>query len=198
MQARPAHALRLYFAHQDGRSVQPHAERHPAELLGSAHTFVCVLLTKAQDHGQSPGPAARAGLEAKVLSVVLGTGSRCRRPSNGSCKRNAECCHLSPSLVNTKTLSGFSGSVGQVPASRSLVKAERQDRAFREAGDPLTFQRTEEVEKGIIGDLLGDGSDGASTLVFLLFLDRFDGDVFSFLPVNSAPAGARQPSTHTS
>lgn len=37
--------------------------------------------------------------------------------------------------------------------------------------------------------MLGDGSDCASALVFLLFLDRFDGDVFSFLPVNSAPTG---------
>ena len=59
---------------------------------------------------------------------------------------------------------------------------------------PLTFERTEEVEKGVIGDLLGNGSDGAAALVLLLFLDCFDCDVFPFLPVNGAPAGTGRPS----
>ena len=57
---------------------------------------------------------------------------------------------------------------------------------------PLTSQRAEEVEKGIIGDLLGDCSDGASALMFLLFLDGFDGYVLSFLPVNGTPTGIRR------
>lgn len=56
---------------------------------------------------------------------------------------------------------------------------------------PLTFQRTEEVEKGIVGDLFGDCSDGASALMFLLFLDGFDCYIFSFLPVNGTPTGTR-------
>lgn len=58
----------------------------------------------------------------------------------------------------------------------------------------LTFERAEEVEKGVVGDLLGDSSDGAAALVLLLFLDGFDRDVLSLLPVDSAPAGTGQPS----
>lgn len=77
---------------------------------------------------------------------------------------------------------GLSGSGDSCPPPRTAA---------------LTFQRTEEVEKGVIGDLLGDSSDGASALVLLFFLDGFDCNVLSFLPVNSAPTEARQPSTHT-
>lgn len=55
----------------------------------------------------------------------------------------------------------------------------------------LTSQWAEEVEKGIVGDLLGDCSDGASALMFLLLLDGFDSHVLSFLPVNDAPTGVR-------
>ena len=53
---------------------------------------------------------------------------------------------------------------------------------------PLTFQRAEEVEERVVGDLFGNRSHRASALMLLLLLDRFDGDVFSFLPVNDTPA----------
>lgn len=55
-----------------------------------------------------------------------------------------------------------------------------------------TFQGTEEVEEGLIGHLLGDGSYSAPALVLLFFLDCFDCDIFSFLPVYYTPAGTRQ------
>ena len=55
----------------------------------------------------------------------------------------------------------------------------------------LTSPRAEEVEEGVVGDLLGDCSHGASALMLLLFLDGFDGHVLPFLPVNGTPTGIR-------
>lgn len=51
----------------------------------------------------------------------------------------------------------------------------------------LTFYWTEEVKKRIIRYLFSNCPNCASTLVFLFFLDCFNCNIFSFLPVNSTP-----------
>lgn len=83
------------------------------------------------------------------------------------------------------------------PTPRLLHQGSRKTRKPKGARAPrspggLTFERAEEVEEGIAGDLLGDGPDGASALVFLLLLDGFHRHVLAFLPVNGAPTGTRR------
>lgn len=51
----------------------------------------------------------------------------------------------------------------------------------------LTFDRVEEVEEGVLWNLLGDGAHRTSALVLLLFLDGFHRHVFAFLPADLAP-----------
>lgn len=51
----------------------------------------------------------------------------------------------------------------------------------------LTLYWAEEVKKRIIRYLFSNCPNCASTLVLLLFLDCFNSNIFSFLPVNSTP-----------
>lgn len=55
----------------------------------------------------------------------------------------------------------------------------------------LTFDRVEEVEEGVLWDLLGDGAHRTSALVLLLLLDGFHRHVFTLLPADLAPAATQ-------
>lgn len=58
-------------------------------------------------------------------------------------------------------------------------------------GGRLTSQWAEEVEEGLGGHLLADGSDRAPALMLLLLPDGFHRHILPFLPVNSAPGRAQ-------
>lgn len=51
----------------------------------------------------------------------------------------------------------------------------------------LTLYWVEEVKKRIVRYLFSNRPNCASTLVFLFFLDCFNCNIFSFLPINSTP-----------
>ena len=53
----------------------------------------------------------------------------------------------------------------------------------------LTFDGVEEVEEGVVGDLLGDGAHSAAPFVLLFLLDGFHCHVLPLLPVYGTAMG---------
>ena len=53
----------------------------------------------------------------------------------------------------------------------------------------LTFDGVEEVEEGVVGDLLGDGAHRAAAFVLLFLLDGFHRHVLPLLPVYRTAEG---------
>ena len=127
-----------------------------------------------------PPPAPCRGAQRKLHSMLGRLGGR-----------PASCAHVraAPPALSWGFLLG---RAGQPPAPSSPEDCDQTPEAH--AAPPasrLTSQRAEEVEEGVAGDLLGDGSHGASAPMLLLFLDGFDGHVLPFLPVDGTPTGIR-------
>lgn len=166
------------------------SESHSGLELGEGRTEaaaqppLCPKSTSVTTPNAQPPPAPRRGGQRKPHPRLRGVGGRPAGCARVRAAAPAPPRGFLPGQAPTDP------PAGRAAPSAELARGPRPDTAIPPASR-FTSQRAEEVEEGVVGDLLGDCSHGASALMLLLFLDGFDGHVLPFLPVNGAPTGIR-------